>query len=66
MAVQEGMPVARIHALQIEEVKAGEGSSGAIDCMVIFDPVEDFYENLVTLFTNLKPGLRTRNSGYFT
>ena len=54
--VQEDTPVVRIHASRIGEVSAGEVSSGADDCMLISDSAENFYEDLGTLFTDLKPG----------
>ncbi len=55
-AVQEDIPVVRIHASQIGEARTGEVSSGADDCMLVSDPAENFYEDLVTLFPDLKPG----------
>ena len=54
--VQEDIPVVQIHTSRIGEVKAGEVNSGANDCVLISDPTKDFYEDLVTLFPDLKPG----------
>ena len=53
---QEDTPVVRIHASRIGEINAGEVSSGADDCMLISDSAKDFYKDLGTLFTDLKPG----------
>ncbi len=55
--VQEDIPVVRVLASQIVEVKAGEVRSGVNDCILISDPAKNFYEDLGTLFTNLKPGI---------
>ncbi len=57
-AIQEDIPVVQVPTSRIVEVKAGEVRSGVDDCILISDPAEDFYEDLDTLFTNLKPGLR--------
>ena len=54
--IQEDIPVVQIHVLRVEEVKAGEVSLGADDCILISDPAEDFYEDLGALFTDFKPG----------
>ena len=54
-AVQEDIPVVRVHASRIVEFKAGEVRSGVDDCMLISDPAEYFYEDLGTLFNHLKP-----------
>lgn len=50
VAVQEDKPVVQIHALRIGEVKAGEVSLGADDCMPISDPSKDLYKDLGALF----------------
>ncbi len=42
---------------QTGEVRTSEVSSGADGCMLISDPAENFYEDLGTFFTNLKPGV---------
>lgn len=41
-AVQEDVPVVRIHASQIEEVKVSEVSSSDNACILVSDPTEDF------------------------
>ncbi len=55
MPVQEDIPVVRVHASRIVDVKSYEVRSGADDCMLISDPAEYFYKDLGTLFTDLKP-----------
>ena len=54
--IQEDIPVIQIYTLQIEEIGAGEVNSGANDCVLISDPTKNFYEDLVTLFPDLKSG----------
>ncbi len=53
--VREDIPVVQIHVLQTEEIKAGEVRSRANNCMLISNPAKYFYEDLGTLFINLKP-----------
>lgn len=55
VAVQEDIPVVRIHTWQTKEFKAGEMRSGANDCILISDPAKYFYENLAPLFVDFKP-----------
>ncbi len=55
--VQEDILIVWVPASQIIEVKVGKVRSGVDDCILISDPVENFYEDLGTLFTNLKPGI---------
>ncbi len=57
MPVQEDIPVVRVLTLRIVEVKVGEVRSGVNDCILISDLAENFYEDLGTLFTSLKPGI---------
>ena len=54
--IQEDIPVVQIHASRVEDVKAGEVSLGADDCVLISNSAEDFDEDLGALFTDLKPG----------
>lgn len=52
----QDIPAVRIHTSQtIGKVKAAEVRSGANDCKLISDPAKYFYEDLGTLFTDLKP-----------
>ena len=55
-AKQEDIPVVRIHASRVEEVKADKANSSNNDYVLVSDPAEDFYEDLGALFTDLKPG----------
>ena len=55
-AIQEELPVVRIHTLQTKEFKAGEVRLSANDCMLISDPAKYFYKDLALLFIDLKPG----------
>ena len=49
-AIQADIPGVRIHASQVEEVKAGEVSLDENDCFLVSDPTEDFYGDLAALF----------------
>ena len=54
-AKQEDIPVVRIHASRVEEVKADKVNSSNSDYVLVSDPAEDFYENLGALFSNCEP-----------
>ena len=54
-AIQEEIPVVRIHASRVEKVKADEVSSGEDDCVLVSEPTDDFYKNLGALFADCKP-----------
>ena len=50
--VREDIPVVRIHASRVEEVKTDEVNSGDNDCVLVSNPNKDFYENLEALFAD--------------
>lgn len=54
-ATQEDKPVVRINVWRVEEVKAGEVSSGDNDYVLVSDPTEEFYEYLGAVFADCKP-----------
>ncbi|MCJ1348040.1 hypothetical protein MMC31_006271 [Peltigera leucophlebia] len=54
-AIQEDIPVVRIHESRVGKVKAGEVSSSDNDSFLVSDPTDDFYENLGALFADCKP-----------
>lgn len=43
------IPVVRINASRVEEIKAGEVSLDDNDCFLVSDSTEDFYRDLVAL-----------------
>lgn len=49
-AVQEDIPVVRIHLSRIEEFEASEMSLSNDASILVSDPIEDFYENMEALF----------------
>ena len=54
--VQEDIPITvRIDTSRIKKVKSGIVRLGPDDCMLVSDPAEYFYEDLATLFIDLKP-----------
>lgn len=55
-AIQEDILVVQIHISQIREAKTSKVSLGADDCMLTFDLAKNCYEDLFTLFPDLKPG----------
>lgn len=48
--VREDIPIVRIHALRVEEIKANKVSLGDRDCVLFSKPTEDFYEDLEALY----------------
>lgn len=53
-AIHEEMPVVRVHASRVENVKADEVSSGEDDCILVSDPTDEFYEHLGAWFADCK------------
>lgn len=60
-AVQKNISVVQIYTLQIKKAKTDEMNLGANNCMLTFDLTKNFYKDLVTLFSNLKPGNKSGN-----